>query len=143
MINKRMFDKVKARILAEPEMFYMGDWIGHPTEESLRPSCGTTCCIGGHAAVEEGWRIITKEVSGYGLRNYFISPDGTQHMGTGQLINAAKKALGIDDQGENNLFYVDGWPSVFQEVENSPYSTPQMKAENAVARIDHFLATGE
>lgn len=142
-MNKRLLRTIERKILAEPTMFDMGDWIGSPGEESLRPSCGTTCCIGGHAAVEEGWQIIVKDIPGWGLRTYYVNPEGGESTSSSYLVAAARKALDISRDAEDKLFYVDGWPEKFADVENDSDSTPEQKAVNAVARIEHFIATGE
>jgi len=141
-MNTRLLRKIEKHITDEPEKFDMADWIGSDYTKT-RPHCGTTCCIGGWAAVETGWRVVSrKDIWGY-FEHYFVDPNNKEFAPLSAMMSAARKALNINEKEADRLFYSDNWPSPFQEVEDNIRSTKKDKAKNAVARIEHFIETGE
>lgn len=140
-MNRTLFRKIAQNILDEPRHFDMGSWI-EPDKTTQRPTCGTACCIGGWAAVEQGWKIIAIP-DGIYFDNWFISPEGKKYGGVSELVNAAQKALQINDTEANSLFYTKNWPDEFRHIAEDEDETPIVKAKNAVERIEYFINTGE
>jgi hypothetical protein len=116
-LNRELFEKVKAKILAVPDQFDMGDW------ESAK-DCGTTRCIAGWALYLSG--------NGYELHQ----------ENTYEIQMAAAKVLEINEEQAGALFFRMKWPKEFRDA--SVKTTSEKKgAEIACRRIDHFMETNE
>lgn len=139
-MNIRLLRKIQARILAEPKRFDMDSWIV-PKDEQTRPSCGTACCIGGWAAVENGWKSKQYKDEDGDWANLFISPNGTTSRYDSVIASAAQKLLDITDEQASRLFYTCSWPEPYKSGADN--GTPEYRAANGVARIKHFIETGE
>lgn len=140
-MNRTLLRKIAQNILDEPRHFNMGNWIT-PDKTTQRPTCGTACCIGGWAAVEQGWKIIAIPDGPY-FNTRFVSPEGKKYGSVSELVNAAQKALQINDTEANSLFYTENWPDAFHYIAEDEDETPQAKAVNAADRIEHFIETGK
>jgi hypothetical protein len=120
-INEKLLRKVQQHILEEPKRFMMDDVIfkGEPGEDIYDgglcwglPSCGTAACIG-------GWTLLLSKNSGADL-------------------SKAQKLLGLNEQQEETLFYVENWPGRFIKSWRKA-KTPTARARVASKRIDQFL----
>lgn len=122
-LNVELLRKIQKHILEEPRRFMMGDVIyrGKPGEKwsdfglhYTIPACGTVACICGWACILGG------------------KPRTENDFAT------ARELLGIEDCA--TLFYVSGWPDKYEQQWDDA-ATPQLRAEIAAARIDHFIKT--
>ena len=115
-----ILEKVKARILAEPEHFHMANWAIEVSEDNLgEPWCGTTFCIGGQAAVAMG-------------RNPFY--------GMPWEPRAYRDLLEMEN---GNLFFSALWPSRFEIRYNTLSSNKDHVglAQLACEVIDDYIET--
>jgi hypothetical protein len=120
-MNVELLQKVKQAILAEADRFDMHSWAETEQRDlscsiASKPSCGTTCCIGGWAAA---------------IHNQLH--DDSLHYMKGNL------ALGIS--AASQLFYVEEWPLVFSRAYEKETS-PRERARIAAERIDFFIEKG-
>lgn len=132
MINVELLLKIKAKILANPESFYMGSWIIEGPEgiEALAeqwggwetPPCGTVACIAGWA-----------QLLGAPERKFESS------------VIVACDVLRVPTGEYGKLFYEEEWPPEFcdryQAAESLIPPDHQEMAKAAADRIDHFIAT--
>lgn len=117
-MNRELFEKVKAKILAVPDQFDMGDW----EDEG---ECGTTRCIAGWAlAIEGRWVDLRQE-------------------NTWNLLLAAADALDITEEQAEKIFFADNWPKKYLDLHNDADGDHEAEAAAACARIDHFMETNE
>ena len=149
--------KLQKYILDEPKRFNLETWgeVCNPkTYAALeaeyvgadvvnqKPPCGTVGCIAGNLCVLSGDikpNVIIDRL-GSELETY-IFPRNTDEM--------AAKYLGLDIDEAEKLFYLEewnygtGWPEEFAaRLEKHKPGTLEY-AKVAVARIDHFIETGE
>jgi hypothetical protein len=145
-MNIDRLNAVKARILAEPEQFDMGDFVSTKYDERGEP-CGTACCIGGHAAVEAGY-ITLRSTPRPGLPSvmYDMTPAGVLaasglHYASGANgFGAYAEALDLLPSEANRLFFVENWPKSLRASFEQATSTAA-RATIAGRRIDHFMRT--
>lgn len=147
-INVDLLLKVKAKILANPESFYMGDWImkGEDVEvfvASTRyrpaPPCGTIACIA-------GWAVLIDNPNS-GL--YDPVDDEPIDVRAARLLGLEveiRKEPYFDFKWSpiaNLLFYSSGWPPLIRErYRDASCERDYVKmAQVAADRIDHFIAT--
>lgn len=124
-MNLQMFERIKEKILTDPENFEMNDF-----------RCGTSFCIA-------GWAVALDCMD----KGTVIPEDPCWNW----EANAAK-ILGITSEYDEDyleqielsqaemLFYVGDWPEVFQHNHYDD-ENKDSRAKNACARIDHFIAT--
>jgi hypothetical protein len=131
-MNKKLLQQIQQDILRHPERFGMSDW-------AKKTDCGTVCCIGGWALAEKGWKF-KKQSDGWVV---YISPKGSVKNSDDGFDpqNAAADALRLSIEQASKLFYEENWPIDFYNLFNDA-STPLARAAVAVARIDHFIETG-
>lgn len=102
----------------------MSTWEGYRENEDGE-ICGTTHCIAGWALVLTGGQNFLRQWESY--------PE--------KISSEAARLLEISEEQANSLFHVFSWPKQFKEgwFENDD----QGAAETGVARIRHFMETGE
>jgi len=123
--NKRLLEKIKLQIIAEPKQFIMRDYF--ESSDSI-PNCGTAACIAGWACTLTKFKNPSK--ASEALSDKFYN-------GERLVWVRAKKALGLTEAQATNLFLQLHWPAQFRG------GNRRSLAERAVKRIDHFLKTGE
>lgn len=77
-----------------PETFWMGTW-------GLPGSCRTVACIGGHAMLMSGYRLLTdaqhrEQLLTTGRAGWYVRPDGSTVDGF--YGDEAQKLLGMSDE---------------------------------------------
>lgn len=152
---------VQKQILEEPRRFDMSILANHWTLEEVKdddsiPSCGTTACIAGWYAIKRLGKYIEK-------KEFFEDPKTgkkkKETYWTWKLPQLdewkyAAKELGIgtkaNEYGEaERLFLVEGWPEPFRKRWDdvmdlkTERGIQNRRAKTAVARIEHFIQTGE
>ncbi len=114
-MNTKLLLQVKEAILHEPEQFRMYDWF--TTDPDNIPNCGTAACICGWAcAINLGTNPAEAD-------QMILWPD-----------NAKNNGLELDERQSARLFFFPRWPEQFK-------LQSQDDAQQAAARIDHFIAT--
>lgn len=113
-MNTPLLLRVKERILAEPEHFWMGDWINM--------DCGTSGCIAGHAIME------ALSADAKTAREIVLSLEYKHSI----FSRLAASALDLTKDQSERLFYACAWPEPFR-------CNPT--AEVSAKRIEHFIAT--
>lgn len=138
-MNVKLLRKIQENILKKPAKFDMKDWMV-PSKSAHKPVCGTTCCIGGWAMVEHGWKIgfSGKDEDGDPIVSFFKNGKPIPSA-DGETV--AAKLLNLDTNQKTKLFYAHSWPEPFRKLNDS--DIPSVRAANAVARIEHFINTGE
>lgn len=155
--------KIQKQITTKPNQFDMAMWARG------RSACGTVCCIGGQAIINEGiqtprevendpgrttlsdLRKSVREaiVAGYtGFRSVSgYNPERASFVYTEAL---ALGALRINAEQAQKLFYTSQWPKAFREAygidadgDQLPNISAVLRAHVAAARIEHFITTGE
>lgn len=125
-INKPLFRKIIAGILAKPEAYDQASWVrverdGFMLHEVvgrrpniLSPNCQTTACIAGWAAILGNW--------------------GKEHKGW-TIHDVAQKLLGLTDIQADAMFgiYGEKWPKRFHERLDTASYHRDDKAEAQVA----------
>jgi len=125
----RLLRKVQKRILAEPRQFVM--WSYFTSSIPNTPNCGTAACIA-------GWTIAESQKLNPQQANNFVQDHGYDDH------ELAKKRLGITHRQANHLFYDESWPAPFRDqYRKLPHNQRMRRARVAVARIEHFIKTGE
>lgn len=160
--------KLQRYILEEPKRIHMNDWGAHvdpknkvakrrikeafcitksydrtdllSTLLAVNPPCGTMACAAGSLCVIGGLiKPAKKRVNGGG---YYQFPSNTPEI--------AAKYLGIDEEIADRLFYFkewndddNGWPKKFENSLNNTKPGTKAYAKVVVARIEHFIRTGE
>jgi hypothetical protein len=103
-MNIELLERVKERILAEPEHFHMANWAIEVDEHNLgEPWCRTTFCIGGWAAVLTG-KVKTR--------------DEMFEMIAEQYGNGSDLFVEILGTPNSALFFASRWPYKFQRRYN-------------------------
>ena len=130
-MNVKLLRKVQKFLLAEPRRFDMSQWIAPADNEEANvlkpPPCGTACCIAGAAF------MIDRKIKPRG------APE-RQDIQSTSIGFAAAKALGLNEDQTNRLYYTSGWPMKFEEAYEEA-ETPLQRAKAGVARIEHFIKT--
>jgi hypothetical protein len=138
-VNVKLLRDVQKDILRFPERFDMGTWNGQASED--KTLCGMTCCIGGWALVEKGFKVKkVRQVEATEDGKYvYYQPDFVRN---GKHVRdteaAAQKALRLDVDQKEALFYSYNWPAPFRELYDKA-ETPEAKAAIAAARIEAFI----
>ncbi len=116
-MNTKLLRKVQKQILKEPRQFHMQEWFSRYVPWEI-PNCGTAACIGGWAVC-----LATKSTPGDLTRLWrdTIDPD---------------KVLDLSGEEGDRLFLESQWPARFKGGK-----TPEIRAERAAKRIDHFIKT--
>lgn len=95
-MNVELLRQVQARILAEPNRFFMEDWFAIH-------DCETTCCIA-------GWgRAIHEQMTEQQMTEF--AKNGTMTI---RMQSQACAAFGISDRQGDNLFLWTEWPEPFR-----------------------------
>lgn len=128
-MNIPLLRKIQKAIREEPRRFDMRDWV----MLSDKSPCGTSACIAGHAAM-----IALKK-----------PPEKSLALAAGRLLDKhnndndyyiaqiAKDLLLLSSGQANRLFFRSEWPAKFQKLTK----TPKARAQQAIARINHFIKT--
>jgi hypothetical protein len=138
-LQKKRLLAVKERILEKPERFEMDHWFG-PSK------CGTSCCIGGYALANLGYRHraipVNDGMGGVDIRRYLVSPKGKNLGDIYKSEQEARKQLGLTHVQAKVLFFEENWPEPFKSDfwKAKDYQSKEMAAKVAAARIDHFIA---
>lgn len=155
--NKRTVAKLKKiekYILEEPKRLNMRFWGAHTNKPSAiddlfnegvvgaalkeqNPPCGTIGCIAGTACV------VAKDVKIPKKSDFFNFPANTPVK--------ARKWLGISNQDSHKLFYLSEmgftegwcWPAKFEDRLAKFKPGTKGYAKVVVARIEHYIKTGE
>ena len=158
--------KLQRYILAEPKRIHMDDWGIHvdpkdkTTLKNLKenygaavggdllstllvknPPCGTMACAAGNLCIIGGLINPQAELRDSGEPYYYFDSN------TPEL---AAEYLGIDEEVAGRLFYFkgwasedNGWPKEFEDRLNKHNPGTLGYAKVVVARIEHFIKTGE
>lgn len=110
-MNKELLLATKERILNEPEFFNM-DLFHVEGEDKNKFSCGTTCCISGHAA-------------------FLADPENWPS-------NAAEGEIYLGEVCQA-LFFPDNWHPDVLPSQEKVNNWSLITAEEAAAAIDHFI----
>lgn len=86
--------------------------------------------------IEKGYKIKRSKDEG-SWTDTFIDPKGEPLHGDEEYV--AANLLKLDDIQRNQLFFSENWPEPFSDLAHS--SRPEIRAANAVARIEHFIQT--
>jgi hypothetical protein len=133
-MNIKLLREVQKRILNEPKQFQMSNWFIFNKDI---PNCHTAACICGWVAT-----IASKckkpssgaKKMGSHVVNFYCGISGWDTP----LRHFAQKKLDITDNEAHRLFKFFCWPEEFV----CAYQPGTIEyAINAVARIDHFIAT--
>lgn len=129
-LNVKLLQRVKRKILSEPKQFVMGHWFIDDLSEAngdssdlprkTIPNCGTAACIA-------GWTIALGSKQ---------KPSKARDHGKYPSDEAAT-LLGIDPNGQDDLFGLSGWGS-FREPWYKA-KTFKGRAKVAARRIDAFI----
>lgn len=142
-VNVKLFNKVKRAILKYPDQFEMSFWFttqlsfdDEPvSDDTANPGrCGTAACMAGWA-LSLGYKHTSR------LNSVMESTYNNGHVG----LDAAC-LLGISYGQRHALFHIGYWPEPFRMDYSFAKPTKAgiaKRAKVAVARIDHFLTTGE
>lgn len=153
--------RVEKRILEEPKRLNMDHWGYRATDSyseylsnpgmlqvapDLIPPCGTVGCIAGWAALDgmkateiarlSPRKLKDKMETGQGTVGNLIRDDG---LDPDDLFIPAEKVVSKDEDGG---WKDPGWPRKFIKAYRNA-KTPLKRAKVAVARIEHFIKTGE
>jgi hypothetical protein len=90
MPNQALFDRVLQRISDDPESFDMSTWCARI------PDCGTSACIAGHTALEEGWAPVFNTLG--------LTAIATKDGRTENIAAAAQEALDLTFNQASYLF---------------------------------------
>jgi hypothetical protein len=132
----RLLRRVEKHILAEPKRYVQGTW-GRLDNTS---PCGTTACIAGWIDVlNQSERKPTKS-----FLKRWASKMVTRPLYRCNTPDRASRALGVHPVKTINLFEASGsyWPGHFR-ADWYAAKTREDVAKIAVARIEHFIQTGE
>lgn len=131
-MNIPLLLQIADRISKHPEKFRMESWVsdnGMGTDHGIDiAECGTACCIAGWACALSGNAELLAEP--------IIVDEGLR------ILRAAEEALQIDYGVSHKLVSAEWWPSPFNG-EYKEAKTQEAKAEVAVRRIHHLIATGQ
>lgn len=158
--NKKAITKLRALqkyLLDEPRRFNLRSWGVHinPTTpkqqlkeefgieghieliEKQNPPCGTVACLAGNLCV------MGKLIGPKQFKNEIIFEFGNS------TPDLARKYLGLTEEEANPLFYLKewgfgfGWPEQFAKRLARHKSGTKAYAKIAVARIEHYINTGQ
>jgi hypothetical protein len=133
-------------ISEHPETANMSVWMEHrhdsldvPEEEN--GYCGTTACLAGHLVIAAGLPPLE-----YIRRAHLNAPPAKRarrlHLPTGHVSALAQKILGTSKDNTSRIFMADNWPSKFAKQYDDARNQ-KGRAKAMVARLKHYLATGE
>lgn len=137
-MNTPLLREVQEYILDEPKRFNMETWC----DRSGESPCGTTLCIAGAAlTINAGVakRPILRALTSESLRPLYTLW-GCE--GYSDVEPVAAKLLDLTATETQRLFYDFQWPQPFRNLMANA-ETPEAKAAIGVARIEHFIQTGE
>ncbi len=149
-MNVRRLRAVTKRILAEPTHFSMDTWAKEE-QNAKAESCGTTCCIAGHALIAAGAKLtflLHVDPDTLAVPNFVPTPRLTKFTGlttdigvsNGDVANVAQALLGLTWHEAERLFYTWGWPVRFENAYKAA-KTAKGRARVAARRIEHFVNT--
>jgi hypothetical protein len=129
--------RVCKRMLAEPNRVEMYTWIESAAvadrSEDNSPACGTVGCIAGWAALD-------------GMSVSKIKKLTARERGKLSATASKKfaKLLGIEENSQEfeSLIAVTDWPAEFYDAYVYD-SNQESRAKATVARIEHYIKTGE
>jgi hypothetical protein len=148
-----------ARVLVEkairamrryPKTVNMREWIQHDERvKGTDPYCGTEACIAGHIALAAGVPhelFFRPEDVEPKYRKYVSAPP----FGSCSPSEFVEKLFGIKE-GDNlrvsdaasKLFYKEQWPKKFRVPYNANRRNHAARAKVTIARLRHWLRTGE
>lgn len=140
-MNVQRLREVRALILAKPGRFDM-DEFAQRTDDA----CGTTCCIGGHAAFLAGLIRNQRRTERGLIDAYAVTKKGQKvndsrpWAGEYSWPPMFRVSLGLDVKQSERLFSVSKWPVEFQDAYDSA-DTAADRAKIAAKRITHFIKT--
>jgi hypothetical protein len=153
-LPKRNMDIINKAIRAmqrRPKSVDMDDWIQHdPSVAGKNPYCGTAACLAGHIAIAATGRIGDKNFwSSNEPEADFYNPikvgawiRNSPYVGfIGDYINSQNIAgaiLHLNHDNDKKVFIVEDWPEKFRKMYKG-----NNKAKAAIARLRHYLKTGE
>lgn len=126
-MNVKLLRRIQEKILAEPRQFNMGSYF--LSNRDIRnfllpnpeiPNCGTAACIAGWALALASNR----------------KPSECEDSKANMIFSI--KVLDLDIDSGRRLFHFVCWPEVYQLMRAEG---TKKYAEQAVARIDHFIKT--
>lgn len=128
-MNVKLLRKVKRQILKEPKQFAMRYLYSEPSAGDAAnkiPNCGTAACIA-------GWtHAIDQNI-----------PPSECEKNKWKLTVSAGELLGIDNEQEDRLFFLEYWPERFSATYTRATDKHQWtrRARIAAERIEHFIKT--
>lgn len=146
----RILDKALAAMKRWPETVEMGDWLSHEhraTRSRKRPApyCGTTACLAGHIALA-ATRRLPPNLESYNEPKYDkdqLPRWLVKALGWSELTceNIALAVLGFPVPTPT-IFFLEKWPLAFRKRYWSA-QTPRQRSAAVIARVRHWLRTGE
>ena len=128
--NRAIVEKALRAMLRWPKTVDMALYVSHdPTVRSTQPHpyCGTTACIAGH---------IVLAATGSRLR------PGASYRTAATKILGLKDFTDEDSLTGDSLFHAERWPNNYRSRYWAARG-PKTRAKIAVARVRHWLKTGE
>jgi hypothetical protein len=129
-VNRKLLRKIRDMIAKRPRQFLMDAFFDSICQTGEKAShCGTAACIAGWAIVlGRKAKDPAHAAQSVPLRN--------------KAFDVGAKLLGLSQYQAGTLFSHYQWPEPFYARLNKA-TTPRAAANAAVARINHFLKTGE
>jgi hypothetical protein len=150
--------RLEQYILVEPRRFDMTTWVITKDSdkdkgylrilEAQSPPCGTVGCLAGNAIVMDGEYKLRVPKYGDTVLAYRIK---SKKYSDSWIPELAQEKLHLTDSECSRLFFIPqmghayrgkGWPAKFGKAYMAETDL-QKKAEIAVDRIEHLIATGE
>lgn len=166
-INIAALRDVEKHISAEAERFDMEYFARDDKDDRTpQPPCNTVACVAGWGIIREAQRqgllgrirnigsarlvelaeSLTEKLGMRRSATKRVKAARIEHCYKNRLFeNVAAKVFGITRKEAEALFFMDSWPQEFsQEYFRAALQGSATKRVNvAVARIEHFIATGE
>ena len=130
------------------ETFDMNIWMAHEDggeKKAPRPYCGTTACLAGHIVLAAGVKPEMVDTMGdvpkchLSRRLRRIAAGRLEYSWIG-VSDLAEVLLGVGDL--HGVFHLSEWPGPYQEAYHAA-TTPKAKVNIAIARVRHWMKTGE
>ena len=135
-MNTALLRKVARHITAEPKRLDMGEWAT-ACRGRRAPSCGIVGCIG-------GWACILSAKGKTMRKRFDVAYEKVEEAWGPDFGEMARRALRLDEDQRNRLFFVDNWPEEFRVAyDNADWDNKHTAmARITKARIAHFIKTG-
>lgn len=131
-IDTARLRRVRDGILADPDHFSMVDWVSER---------GNATCIGARAALDAGFITLRQAVNPDTNRFYDFTAAGAAYGDHHPYDETPfRVALNLTAEEADRLFTVDHWPQPYY-VDYAKARSPQLRADVAALRIDHFIKT--